>query len=105
MREGRQRHAVDTAADSDCQAVVARDRRREPILRAARYVAHVAFSCAARFAEDQCFYRKNGLFAILLFVNKLFDVIEQDAAAWAARVRQEAGAQPVVLQPGQWMDA
>jgi L-ascorbate metabolism protein UlaG (beta-lactamase superfamily) len=31
-----------------------------------------------------------------------FPVIEQDAAAWAARVRRETQAEPVVLQPGEW---
>jgi L-ascorbate metabolism protein UlaG (beta-lactamase superfamily) len=31
-------------------------------------------------------------------------VIAQDAAAWAARVRQETRAQPVVLKPGEWTD-
>jgi L-ascorbate metabolism protein UlaG (beta-lactamase superfamily) len=33
-----------------------------------------------------------------------FDVIKQDAAAWAERVRKETQAQPVVLKPGEWMD-
>src|SRR5262249_1153618 len=33
-----------------------------------------------------------------------FDLIAQDAAAWANRVRQETQAQPVVLRPGEWMD-
>jgi L-ascorbate metabolism protein UlaG (beta-lactamase superfamily) len=32
-----------------------------------------------------------------------WDVIAQDAAAWAARVRQETSAQPVVLKPGEWL--
>ena len=29
-----------------------------------------------------------------------FEVIQQDPLAWAARVRKESSAQPVVLQPG-----
>ena len=29
-----------------------------------------------------------------------FDLIAQDAAAWAARVRKETQAEPVVLKPG-----
>ena len=33
-----------------------------------------------------------------------WELIAQDAAAWAARVRQETQAQPVVLKPGEWMD-
>jgi L-ascorbate metabolism protein UlaG (beta-lactamase superfamily) len=33
-----------------------------------------------------------------------WDLIAQDAAAWAARVRQETRAEPVVLKPGEWMD-
>ena len=33
-----------------------------------------------------------------------FDLIAQDAAAWAARVRKETQAQPVVLKPGEWME-
>src|SRR5690606_35001273 len=33
-----------------------------------------------------------------------FDLIAQDAQAWAARVRKETSAEPVVLQPGEWMD-
>jgi L-ascorbate metabolism protein UlaG (beta-lactamase superfamily) len=33
-----------------------------------------------------------------------WDVIAQDATAWASRVRQETGAQPVVLKPGEWTD-
>jgi len=32
-----------------------------------------------------------------------WDVIAQDAAAWAGRVRQETKAEPVVLKPGEWM--
>jgi L-ascorbate metabolism protein UlaG (beta-lactamase superfamily) len=31
-------------------------------------------------------------------------VIAQDANAWAARVRKETKAEPVVLKPGEWMD-
>lgn len=31
-----------------------------------------------------------------------WDVIAQDAGAWAARVRQETKAEPVVLKPGDW---
>jgi L-ascorbate metabolism protein UlaG (beta-lactamase superfamily) len=31
-------------------------------------------------------------------------VIAQDAAAWAARVRQETQAVPIVVQPGGWVD-
>src|SRR4051812_37428517 len=31
-----------------------------------------------------------------------FDLIAQDAPAWAARVRQETNAEPVVLKPGEW---
>jgi L-ascorbate metabolism protein UlaG (beta-lactamase superfamily) len=31
-------------------------------------------------------------------------LIAQDANAWAARVRQETKAQPVVLKPGEWAD-
>jgi L-ascorbate metabolism protein UlaG (beta-lactamase superfamily) len=33
-----------------------------------------------------------------------FDLIAQDAEAWAARVRKETKAQPVVLKPGEWME-
>ena len=33
-----------------------------------------------------------------------FDLIKQDAAAWAERVRKETPAQPVVLKPGEWAD-
>ncbi len=33
-----------------------------------------------------------------------WELIAQDAAAWAARVRQETKTQPVVLKPGDWMD-
>jgi L-ascorbate metabolism protein UlaG (beta-lactamase superfamily) len=33
-----------------------------------------------------------------------WELIAQDAAAWAARVRQETQAQPVILKPGEWMD-
>jgi L-ascorbate metabolism protein UlaG (beta-lactamase superfamily) len=33
-----------------------------------------------------------------------WDVIAQDAAAWAARVRQETKTQPVILRPGEWVD-
>ena len=32
-----------------------------------------------------------------------WDVIAQDAAAWAARVRQETKTEPVVLKPGEWL--
>jgi L-ascorbate metabolism protein UlaG (beta-lactamase superfamily) len=33
-----------------------------------------------------------------------WDLIAQDAAAWAERVRSETGAQAVVLKPGEWLD-
>ncbi len=33
-----------------------------------------------------------------------FPPIVQDANAWAARVKSETSAQPVVLQPGEWFD-
>src|SRR5438128_12123845 len=33
-----------------------------------------------------------------------WDLIAQDANAWAERVRKETKAEPVVLQPGGWMD-
>jgi L-ascorbate metabolism protein UlaG (beta-lactamase superfamily) len=33
-----------------------------------------------------------------------WDLIAQDAAAWAQRVRRETGAQAVVLKPGEWLD-
>jgi L-ascorbate metabolism protein UlaG (beta-lactamase superfamily) len=33
-----------------------------------------------------------------------FPVINQDARAWAERVKKETQAQPVVLQPGEWVD-
>jgi L-ascorbate metabolism protein UlaG (beta-lactamase superfamily) len=33
-----------------------------------------------------------------------FDLIAQDAAAWANRVRQETQAEPVVLKPGEWTE-
>ncbi|HXG09334.1 MAG TPA: metal-dependent hydrolase [Gemmataceae bacterium] len=33
-----------------------------------------------------------------------WDLIAQDANAWAERVRQQTKAQPVVLQPGEWME-
>ena len=33
-----------------------------------------------------------------------FPPIAQDAAAWAGRVRAETSAEPVVLQPGDWLD-
>ena len=33
-----------------------------------------------------------------------FPPIQQDAPAWAARVRAETGAEPVVLQPGEWLE-
>ena len=32
-----------------------------------------------------------------------FELIAQDATAWAARVRQEAKTEPVVLKPGEWL--
>jgi L-ascorbate metabolism protein UlaG (beta-lactamase superfamily) len=33
-----------------------------------------------------------------------FDLIAQDADAWAAWVRQETKTEPVVLKPGEWME-
>ena len=33
-----------------------------------------------------------------------FDLIAQDSAAWATRVRQETRAEPVVLKPGEWAE-
>jgi L-ascorbate metabolism protein UlaG (beta-lactamase superfamily) len=33
-----------------------------------------------------------------------WEVIAQDAGAWAERVRRETPAEPVVLRPGQWCD-
>jgi L-ascorbate metabolism protein UlaG (beta-lactamase superfamily) len=33
-----------------------------------------------------------------------FDLIAQDAEAWAARVQQETQAQAVVLKPGEWLE-
>jgi L-ascorbate metabolism protein UlaG (beta-lactamase superfamily) len=33
-----------------------------------------------------------------------FPPIEQDAGAWAARVKSETSAQPVVLKPGDWFE-
>jgi L-ascorbate metabolism protein UlaG (beta-lactamase superfamily) len=33
-----------------------------------------------------------------------WDLIAQDAAAWAARVSKETKTQPVVLKPGEWLD-
>src|SRR5437588_6321532 len=33
-----------------------------------------------------------------------FPVINQDAKAWAERVKKETQTQPVVLQPGEWVD-
>jgi len=33
-----------------------------------------------------------------------WDLIAQDPAAWAARVRRETSAEPVVLKPGEWTD-
>jgi L-ascorbate metabolism protein UlaG (beta-lactamase superfamily) len=33
-----------------------------------------------------------------------WDVIAQDAAAWAERVRRETPAEPVVLKPGGWVE-
>jgi L-ascorbate metabolism protein UlaG (beta-lactamase superfamily) len=33
-----------------------------------------------------------------------WDLIAQDAGAWAQRVRQETQAQPVVLKPGEWVE-
>ena len=32
-----------------------------------------------------------------------WDIIAQDAAAWAGRVGKATGAQAVVLKPGEWM--
>jgi L-ascorbate metabolism protein UlaG (beta-lactamase superfamily) len=31
-----------------------------------------------------------------------WDLIAQDANAWAARVRRETSAEPVILKPGEW---
>jgi L-ascorbate metabolism protein UlaG (beta-lactamase superfamily) len=33
-----------------------------------------------------------------------WELIAQDANAWAERVRRETQAQPVVLKPGEWVD-
>ncbi len=33
-----------------------------------------------------------------------FELIAQDAGAWAARVRRETQAEPVVLKPGEWVE-
>jgi L-ascorbate metabolism protein UlaG (beta-lactamase superfamily) len=33
-----------------------------------------------------------------------WELIAQDAAAWAERVRKETQAEPVVLRPGGWVD-
>jgi hypothetical protein len=33
-----------------------------------------------------------------------FDVITQNAVAWADRVRRERSAPPVILKPGEWFD-
>src|SRR6516165_5954704 len=33
-----------------------------------------------------------------------WDIIAQDAGAWANRIRKETKAQPVVLKPGDWME-
>jgi L-ascorbate metabolism protein UlaG (beta-lactamase superfamily) len=33
-----------------------------------------------------------------------FDLIAQDAEAWAGQVRRETKAQPMVIQPGEWID-
>lgn len=33
-----------------------------------------------------------------------WDLIAQDAAAWAERVKKETSTQPVILKPGEWMD-
>ncbi|MFN4258823.1 MAG: metal-dependent hydrolase [Gemmataceae bacterium] len=33
-----------------------------------------------------------------------FDLLNQDAHAWAQRVRQETSAEPVILEPGQWVE-
>lgn len=33
-----------------------------------------------------------------------FPLIAQDAAAWAARVRAETSSEPVVVQPGEWIE-
>jgi len=32
-----------------------------------------------------------------------FPLIQQDAQAWAARVRKETPTEPVVIQPGEWI--
>ena len=32
-----------------------------------------------------------------------WELIAQDAAAWAERVRRETQAEPVVLKPGEWV--
>ena len=32
-----------------------------------------------------------------------WEIIAQDAAAWARRVRQETSAEPIVLKPGEWL--
>jgi L-ascorbate metabolism protein UlaG (beta-lactamase superfamily) len=33
-----------------------------------------------------------------------WELIAQDAAAWAQQVRQQTQATPVVLKPGEWAD-
>ncbi|MCC6419652.1 MAG: metal-dependent hydrolase [Gemmataceae bacterium] len=33
-----------------------------------------------------------------------WELIAQDAQAWAARVKKETGAEPVVLKPGEWLE-
>ena len=33
-----------------------------------------------------------------------WDLLNQDADAWAAQVRQQTQATPVILKPGEWMD-
>jgi L-ascorbate metabolism protein UlaG (beta-lactamase superfamily) len=33
-----------------------------------------------------------------------WELIAQDAGAWAERVRRETQAEPVVLQPGEWVE-
>jgi L-ascorbate metabolism protein UlaG (beta-lactamase superfamily) len=33
-----------------------------------------------------------------------WELIAQDANAWAARVRKETSAEPVVLKPGEWVE-
>src|SRR3989440_11587361 len=40
---------------------------------------------------------------VLPIRSKTFDLIAQDAAAWADRVRKDTKAEPVVLKPGEWL--